>query len=229
MAKVKYIDLPDDSPDPNGWMLTFSDLITLLLTFFVLLLTMSSMDAKKVKENLMEMTTPFELLDSSGNGTFIDPVLLMPATPKMEDPLATEDAVIVSFGDMLEEENLKDVQLYTSPRGVHLKFDSDLLFEPGKASLLNSAIKALDKLIPAFDRLEFDVQVEGSASDGALPKESRFKSRLELATMRGFNVQQYILSKTILSPSRMSFRGMGKPGADEVEIVINTKVQSVSE
>ncbi|HPM76918.1 MAG TPA: flagellar motor protein MotB, partial [bacterium] len=36
--------------DPNAWMVTFSDLLTLMLTFFVLLLTMSSMDSKKLKE-----------------------------------------------------------------------------------------------------------------------------------------------------------------------------------
>ncbi|HPQ68860.1 MAG TPA: flagellar motor protein MotB [bacterium] len=36
--------------DPNAWMVTFSDLLTLMLTFFVLLLTMSSLDTKKLKE-----------------------------------------------------------------------------------------------------------------------------------------------------------------------------------
>ncbi|MCP4679347.1 MAG: hypothetical protein GY854_28430 [Deltaproteobacteria bacterium] len=36
--------------DPNAWMATLSDLIFLLITFFVLLITMSSLDAKKVKD-----------------------------------------------------------------------------------------------------------------------------------------------------------------------------------
>ena len=36
--------------DPNAWMVTFGDLIMLLLTFFVLLLTMKSMDNKALKE-----------------------------------------------------------------------------------------------------------------------------------------------------------------------------------
>ena len=42
----------DDGPgiDPNGWMITFSDLLTLMLTFFVLLFSMSSLDAKSLKE-----------------------------------------------------------------------------------------------------------------------------------------------------------------------------------
>lgn len=36
--------------DPNAWMVTFSDLLTLMLTFFVLLLSMSSLDTKALKE-----------------------------------------------------------------------------------------------------------------------------------------------------------------------------------
>ncbi|MBN1516875.1 OmpA family protein [Candidatus Sumerlaeota bacterium] len=229
MARVKYIEVPDESPDPNGWMLTFSDLITLLLTFFVLLLTMSSMDNKKVKENLMEMTTPFEMLDSSGNGTFIDPVSLMPATPRVDDPLITEEAVVVSFSELLNQEEFSDVQLYTSPRGVHLKFNSALLFEPGEALLRSQASKMLGALIPALNRLEFDVQVEGHAEGGPLPVQSRFASHLELATRRAFNVQQHLLGRSALEPARLSFRGMGRPGADEVEIVINTKIQTKPE
>jgi chemotaxis protein MotB len=40
--------MSNDEFDPNAWMVTFADLVMLLLTFFVLLLTMSSMDAKKL-------------------------------------------------------------------------------------------------------------------------------------------------------------------------------------
>lgn len=39
-----------DEPDSNAWMVTFSDLLTLLLTFFVLILSMSSLDSQKVKD-----------------------------------------------------------------------------------------------------------------------------------------------------------------------------------
>ena len=35
--------------DPSGWMLTYSDMVTLLLTFFVLLISLSSFDEQKFK------------------------------------------------------------------------------------------------------------------------------------------------------------------------------------
>ena len=42
--------MSDDGPDPDAWLVTFGDLITLLLTFFGLLLAMSSVDQKKLEE-----------------------------------------------------------------------------------------------------------------------------------------------------------------------------------
>ena len=52
MADKKKGGGGDDGPgiDPQGWMITFSDLLTLMLTFFVLLFSMSSLDAKSLKE-----------------------------------------------------------------------------------------------------------------------------------------------------------------------------------
>ncbi len=48
--KDKQVVLEADGIDPQGWMITFSDLLTLMLTFFVLLFSMSSLDAKALKE-----------------------------------------------------------------------------------------------------------------------------------------------------------------------------------
>ena len=49
--------------DPNAWMLTFSDLITLLLTFFVLLLTMSSLDDQDFRPQAGHAGRAFQSLD----------------------------------------------------------------------------------------------------------------------------------------------------------------------
>ncbi|MAO85230.1 MAG: hypothetical protein CMH50_15350 [Myxococcales bacterium] len=50
MPKEEVEILPPDGADPTAWMLTFSDLLTLMLTFFVLLFSMSSLDSKALKE-----------------------------------------------------------------------------------------------------------------------------------------------------------------------------------
>ncbi|MBW2087150.1 MAG: hypothetical protein JRI54_14165, partial [Deltaproteobacteria bacterium] len=63
MARKKSSEDPSAKVNPLGWMVTFSDLITLLLTFFVLLITMSSMDVKTVRQAFEAFTGgsgPFE-------------------------------------------------------------------------------------------------------------------------------------------------------------------------
>ena len=50
MAKKEVEIRPPEGADPTAWMLTFSDLLTLMLTFFVLLFSMSSLDSKAIKE-----------------------------------------------------------------------------------------------------------------------------------------------------------------------------------
>jgi len=57
-----------DDIDPNAWMVTFADLVMLLLTFFVLLLTMSSMDTKKLRNLMTHFTESTGVLEFAGSG-----------------------------------------------------------------------------------------------------------------------------------------------------------------
>ncbi|MEO1272054.1 MAG: flagellar motor protein MotB, partial [Myxococcota bacterium] len=50
MGKREKSESSGPKVDPNAWMATFSDLVTLLITFFVLLLSMSSLDSKPLKD-----------------------------------------------------------------------------------------------------------------------------------------------------------------------------------
>ena len=58
--------MSEDDFDPNSWMVTFADLVMLLLTFFVLLLTMSSMDTKKLKNIMTHFRESTGVLELSG-------------------------------------------------------------------------------------------------------------------------------------------------------------------
>ena len=72
MAKKKHDDPPKGSP---AWMATFSDLMNLLLCFFVLLFSMSSVDANKWEEVVASMTSAFSVFNEGstaiGDGTLV--------------------------------------------------------------------------------------------------------------------------------------------------------------
>ncbi|MDH3356549.1 MAG: hypothetical protein OEM06_03730, partial [Desulfobacteraceae bacterium] len=62
----------EEKNDPNAWMVTFADLVMLLLTFFVLLLTMSSMDTKKLRDLMTHFNASTGVLELSGAGKVYD-------------------------------------------------------------------------------------------------------------------------------------------------------------
>ena len=64
--------MSSDDFDPNAWMVTFADLVMLLLTFFVLLLTMSSMDTKKLRNLMTHFTESTGVLEFAGSGEVSD-------------------------------------------------------------------------------------------------------------------------------------------------------------
>ncbi len=64
MAKKKQDDAPAGAP---AWMATFSDLMNLLLCFFVLLFSMSSVDAAKFNEVVASLQSSFSILPSGGS------------------------------------------------------------------------------------------------------------------------------------------------------------------
>ena len=63
MAKKKADDAPKGSP---AWMATFSDLMNLLLCFFVLLFSMSSVDAAKFNEMAQSFASTFNVFKAGG-------------------------------------------------------------------------------------------------------------------------------------------------------------------
>ena len=64
MARKKQEDAPKGSP---AWMSTFSDLMNLLLCFFVLLFSMSTVDAEKFQQVMASIQSSFSILPSGGS------------------------------------------------------------------------------------------------------------------------------------------------------------------
>ncbi len=88
--------------DPNAWMATLSDLVFLLITFFVLLITMSSLDAKSIKEAFGLFNDASDVLNfpsqAQGSNRIIES-FLKPIAAKM----TTKDESTSEFGDITSD------------------------------------------------------------------------------------------------------------------------------
>ena len=200
--------------DPNSWMITFADLVMLLLTFFVLLLTMSSMDTKKLRDLMTHFRESTGVLEFSGAGqvynlgTFVnkyndtDSLLVVD-----QKHFLTKIKLVSNITSMLKD--LKNnITLSDDERGIALSFHGNILFEPGKTTLRKEAYPVLDVIAEAIEECPNDVLIMGH-SDNTPIKDEIYGSNWELSTYRGISVLNYFVNKKGLSPSRFSVGGSG--------------------
>jgi chemotaxis protein MotB len=195
----------------EGWLVTFSDLTTLLLTFFVLLLTMSSMD-RSVLTKVSLFTQDLGNLQAKGAGKITTrqrllqellerPWEVMEKTNRIKDLLFPEDSLPPDLSRSTLDENLMVLQ---RPEGVALVLTEKLLFPPGGYELSESAKKILGQVVEVFSLTDADVNIAGYTDNtpGQQP------DNLTLSGLRAMSVLEYFLSRGV-PDRRFSVAGYG--------------------
>ena len=223
MARKRKNKKKVDQAGSPAWMTTFSDLMSLLLTFFILLFSMSSVSEERFKDaaQSLQMALVGSSSDSilDGNGEIIgdlvgdvDPeeivVEEVPVDPNFipEEVIALHDTVNV----FLEEEGLNaDVTLSRDQEGVYIDIQEAILFDSGHATLKAAGSETLGQLAELFTLFDNEIIVEGYTDN--VPMHSReFPSNWELSTGRALSVLRYLSESYDISPSRLSARGYGE-------------------
>jgi chemotaxis protein MotB len=212
----------DEAVDRQRWLTTFNDMITLLMVFFVLLFTMSSMDANRFKSFQNALQSALGVL-YEGRHTSVG--ALSDASPPADRPMPydiPEQPREDSKGlNSLRETSGLEAQ-YTA-RGIQLTLDDKLLFGSGKAALTNEGNALLDRVCAVIRPLNRNVRVEGHTDNVPIATE-RYASNWELSAARAITVVKYLIDPGGISPSRLSAAGYG----DSKPRVANTTIANQS-
>ena len=195
------------------WMTTFADMTTLLLTFFVLLLSFAQMDIVKFRRIMGSIREAFGV-QRIEVGEFFS----MSTEPVQIFDYQKRDSVIeMYYADMyeaikkaIEKADLSDsVEVLVSNRGVIVRAKEKVLFDLGKAELKKGAYPLLDKLVSLMKQFpRYKLAIEGHTDD--LPINTpRFPSNWELSSARATRVLRYFISKGI-PPERLIAVGYGE-------------------
>jgi len=150
------------------WLVTFSDLVTLLLTFFVLLLTMSSMD-NAILTTVTLTTADLGLLEKRGSGRvsakerlIVDlmekPWEVLEKRQRIKDLLFPDD----TLPEEIDKADLdKNVEVLAKPDGVALVFTDKLLFAPGGADLSEEGKFLVGSLVPMMTQTNAPINIAG--------------------------------------------------------------------
>lgn len=201
------------------WTVIFSDMMCLLLTFFVLLYSMSNVDAEKFNnitssiQNVLSGTSGESIIDGSN----IDPIPI-DELPAIEESL-DDDSGKLSQGieDMQSEVKAymgdndlnADIEVSANKRGVFVDIKGAILFESGSDRLKAEGLQLLDDLEDLLVSINNEIVIEGHTDD--VPTNSAvYPTNWELSTARAVSVVRYLCETKSIDPSRLSAMGYGK-------------------
>ncbi len=186
--KSKFVvHKPEERED---WLLSYADMITLLLAFFVLLLSISKFDATKAEK------VTGGLSKEIGGHDVVQPI----DTLKAE---AQQQAKALKLDD-------SQVSVSTDDRGLVLELDGGTFFEPNSADLKPAQVAALSKMGQMLTNpkyADFQVEVDGHTDDTPVASQ-QYPSNWELSAARAATVAR-LLAKLGVAPTRLEVVGFG--------------------
>jgi len=250
VAKRKIIDVVRET-DPNAWMVTFSDLLTLLLTFFVLLLTMSSMDQKKIEEAFGDLLPQPGIIEGSGTMAMQQPSVIPVAQRDLsgtgDSHVRTEEEAYHELLRLLEvvAQNEDFITIENTEDGIVVRFRSDLGFYPNSDELLPGARQLLDQVAPLINTLAFGKRIEGHTA-AVLDDNASAAGLMSLSLRRAHTVLTVLLACEEVPVSERDYSLVGRGAQDprltinglpvsptdprqgRVEIIVQTRIRDIS-
>jgi chemotaxis protein MotB len=207
MAKKIKKEAP--KPSSPAWMATFSDLMALLLTFFVLLFSFSTMDAAKWANIVSAFTGSEWILPGSGLLPAPDLSALMSRPDEIYLPSSVTDNAETAEADGEWEQLLDMLGLFNTEAGgifadvigeqnfITVRLADSLLFVSGQATLRNDSIPHLAELYHAISgsmHIIGEVRIEGHTCDLPLRPNPQFRDNWDLSQARADVVGRYLFS-----------------------------------
>lgn len=188
------------------WMTTYSDMVTLLLAFFVLLFSFSEIDAEKFRSIMNSFQGGTGVLQGGKNLDF---------EPNPIDKELEVDIELAGLQEDLEDyvDTLgldESIEIVPEERGIVIRFMDKVFFDSGSAVLKEQSFEILDSVSEILNRDEFaqrKIKVEGHTDSDPILRSPEFPTNWELSSARATNVLRYLVEKSTISGERISSSG----------------------
>lgn len=234
---------PEEHVNHERWLVTYADLITLLLAFFVIMYAMSKVDVNKYEVLAQSLSLQFKESNSilSMNSGVSDQNMPPKSTVgEITDKKTKERQAAAADMERKEKELqdiLKTVQAYieenhleaqiavgNSERGVSVTLKDLFLFDLGKAELKPEAYPVLNKLASLFPTLDTKISIEGHTDNIPVRTGSPFQDNWGLSNARSLSVLRYFTTKADPKISDSKFMSTGY--ADTIPVAPNDSMEN---
>ncbi|GJQ58267.1 MAG: hypothetical protein D8M57_02735 [Candidatus Scalindua sp. AMX11] len=223
--------------DANAWVASFGDLITLLMTFFVLIISMSIIKMDEIVEAINRNNGTGDNLvsaDMKETGIFEEQVMskvqLLMDEDDLPPPLDNIEFLYDSVVIFISEKDLVNViDLEKTRDGFIIRIRADILFETGNPRPKEQYLYLLDEIAQLLSVVSNDVRIEGHTDDHY--SKDRYAD-IKLSVSRATNVCRYLVDSGDINPSRIGVAGYGKlrplfPNIDEENRAKNRRVEII--
>ena len=228
MAKKKKC--PDCPPGAPVWMTTFSDLNTLLMTFFVLLVIMANFDPVKYALTVESIQGAFGVLETFPTVP-IHPIVNIPKKTGDEQKKKQSLKDAEKIKQIVQTKNLQDaVKVDVTEKGIAIMLRDPVGFASGLADLKDQGKEILQDISEVVkSNPDLKVRVEGH-TDNVPINSQRYRNNWELSSARSLSVVQLFSSQTGIKPENMSAVGYGEyrpiaPNTTPEERAKNRRIQ----
>ncbi|MDP4096494.1 OmpA family protein [Paenibacillus sp. P96] len=228
----------------DRWLITYADLITLLLIFFVMMFAMSRLDTTKYDDVTQALQNSFRSGDSileMGSGLTgtadVNTTRNPPSNPEDERTnTGSEGADVLSQRELAfrqQEQELQElmgvIQRYVSdnnlqnqifvadePRGISITLSDRFLFDPGRAALKSGSAPTLAKLASLFRDLNTPISIEGHTDNVPVGNGSVYRDNWDLSGARALSVLRFFIDREHLDPTHFQYAGYAdtRPAGD---------------
>ncbi|TSE33649.1 OmpA family protein [Tepidimonas charontis] len=213
---------PDPPQEEEGWLITYLDVMTLLLVMLVVMLAFSEPISRKPPLGRPQAQGQVSASAGQplpgGGGSVVPPIGLPAPSPgpgahpverRADDaaPLPGQPAADASSAATPPLGELgDDIQILRRDDGVSFRIPSEVLFASGEAELTPAGRAVIDRLLPAFNQApDFTISVEGH-TDNVPIATARFPSNWELSAARAGSVVRHLEARG-LNPTRLRATG----------------------
>lgn len=240
---------PPCKPGAPGWLATFSDLCTLLLTFFILLLSFAKTETAKYEAAIGSLRNAFggnvlkagEVL-RPGKSPNDAPTMIdsdSPAKPFPIEFLTSEglldkhevnresDAQLNQVKKMLAENDLgESANVYEMPESIFVKMKDKIYFQSGSTAIDDINIEVFEKLVKMMRENPWHIMIEGHASAGEVSSKDKTVDAYMLSSQRALAVSKSLIQRGI-SPDRITtiFYGDSRPQVKVNEQISDRRVE----
>lgn len=166
----------------NRWVISYADLVTLLLALFLVMYAVNTANLKNTENNTLNAE------------------IKTTATVKM--PQLQKEL-------LKEFKNDQNVLLLKDSRGLIIRLKDDILFGSAESQIQPESYPVLNKIIDILSKTDNPVIIEGH-TDSFPIKSEKYSSNWELSTARATSVIQYLVNTKRINPKRLSAVGYGE-------------------